>query len=128
MCDQSDGGRRVLVAEDDPQMRETFAIWLDDRDDWQTTEVGDGAEVLARIDDTYDLLVLDRKMPALDGPSVVDGLDATSFDGNVVVVTAFRPDSHLDPDDVTEYLLKPVDKRCYLDTLERGMPDSPGES
>lgn len=121
MSDRRDS-THVVLADDDDAMRETFAIWLRDRGHWQVREASDGVEALDLLDGTVDVLVLDRQMPKLSGPEVVERLDDTHFDGTVVVTSAYEPDDHLDATDVDDYLTKPIDRAEFVDCLERSVP------
>lgn len=109
----------VLLAEDDDAMRETMQRWLTNETQWDVMEASDGTETLNRLDDTVDALVLDRRMPGHSGPEIVDRLDETDFDGTVVVVSAYRADSHLGEDDVANYLTKPIDRETFLAQLRQ---------
>ena len=109
----------ILLAEDDRAFRETLRFWLTDSGYYQIREASNGEQALASVDETVDVLVVDRQMPKLPGAEVVERLDGTSFDGTVIVLSARRPDRQLSRDDVAEYLLKPVDHQLFLDVLER---------
>lgn len=106
----------VLVADDDDAFRETLLLWLADSP-WETRTASSGSEALSKLDDDVDAMVLDRRMPDLSGPEVIDRLDETDFDGPVVVLSAFEPDDHLDDDDAAAYLTKPIDGDALVDTL-----------
>lgn len=109
----------VLLVDDDDDLREMMRLWLRREHDWEVREASTGAEALEQLDDSVDVVVLDRKMPELSGPEVVDRLEGSTFDGNTVVVSAFRPDTHLASDDVADYLVKPVDRQDLVRALER---------
>lgn len=122
----SDGGtstqlskNSVLIADDDAGLRETMKYWLSDR--WTVLEAGDGQEVLETLDDTVDVLVLDRDMPKVSGPEVVDQIDQTSFEGTVIVVSAYEPDTHLDETDVDGYITKPVERDQFVTQLQQSV-------
>ncbi|MFB6078956.1 MAG: response regulator [Halarchaeum sp.] len=124
VADDDDGGGRadpatVLLADDDDDLRETFALWLASGDGWECVEATDGNETLRLLDGDVDVLVLDRRMPGLSGPEVVDRLDETAFAGSVLVVSAYEEDAHLDADDVDGYLTKPIRHQTFVGTLER---------
>ncbi|MFB6198764.1 MAG: response regulator [Halobacteriaceae archaeon] len=110
------GGLTVLIADDDEGLRETVRYWLSEYD-IDLLEASEGHETIERIDDTVDVLLLDRRMPGLSGPEVVDRLDDTSFDGQVLVVSAYEPDRFLNEDDVEGYLTKPIDRDQILNEL-----------
>ena len=110
--------KTVLLADDDDAFRETLVIWLADEAEWSVREAADGVEALAELDESVDVLVLDRRMPELSGPEVVDRLDETAFDGDVVVLSAYEGDDYLNDGDVTTYLTKPIGREEFLEKLE----------
>lgn len=69
---------RILVADDDPHIREVICFALD-KAGMQTDAVGDGATALKRaVDSKPDLIVLDVGMPEMDGLDVCRELRKTS--------------------------------------------------
>lgn len=109
----------VLLADDEKDFRETLRLWLRNEERWDVREATTGEEALETLDDSVDLLVLDRRMPRLSGPEVLERLGEHTFDGNVVVVSAFEPDAHLNADMVAAYLTKPVTREEFLGALDR---------
>ncbi|MGZ0747958.1 response regulator transcription factor [Haloparvum sp. AD34] len=107
----------VLVAEDDEAFRETIGRWSAVRDDWDVRTVPNGRSALEAADETVDVLVLDRRMPGLSGAELVQQLEDTSFDGDVLVVSAYEADDHLSERDVDGYVTKPVSRQAYVDAL-----------
>lgn len=114
---ESASTHRVLVAEDNSGIRELYCLWMADEPRWALREVENGAEALAELDDTYDVLVLDRNMPELTGGAVVARLNETTFDGKVLVVSGDKPDEDLREAQVNGYLTKPVRRETLLKTL-----------
>lgn len=109
----------VLLTDDENDFRETLRLWLTQDGRWTVLEASDGEEALAKLDPGVDVLVLDREMPRLSGPDVVRRLPDHSFDGDVVVVSARRPDPDLNSEMVADYLTKPLGRQQFLETLER---------
>jgi DNA-binding response OmpR family regulator len=61
-----DGGR-VLVVDDDPNIRETVADCLED-EGYRVVTAADGAQGLAAVErERPDVILLDMRMPVLDG-------------------------------------------------------------
>lgn len=79
---------RVLVAEDEPLLAAAIAEWL--RDDAHAVDVVlDGAAALERLDvNEYDVLVLDRDLPAVHGDEVCQRLVESESDTRVLMLTA----------------------------------------
>nr|WP_285664464.1 response regulator transcription factor [Actinorhabdospora filicis] len=67
---------RVVIADDHPVVRQGLRTFLDLHDDITVVgEAGDGAEALAVVAATTpDVLLLDHRMPVLDGPGVLAAL------------------------------------------------------
>lgn len=65
---------RILLVEDDPQLRRSLAATLRE-ENYAVDVAGDGAEGLAKAQDCdYDAIVLDVMLPRLDGWAVLDRL------------------------------------------------------
>ncbi|NHN42407.1 response regulator [Halorubellus sp. JP-L1] len=114
----------VLLTEDDDAFRETERLWLARERHYDTREAADGEEALAALDAAVDVLVLDLHMPKVSGPEVLARLDETTFDGDVVVVSASRLEDHEDGGPlgggaVAAKLDKPVDCEEFVGTLDR---------
>ncbi|WP_423750701.1 response regulator transcription factor [Salinirarus marinus] len=111
----------VVLADDDEDFRETLCLWLMNEDIYETNDVRNGEKAIEKLDETIDILVLDRQMPKLSGSEVVERLDKTSFDGAVIVISANKPDSNLCENDVTDYLTKPIDRATFTDTMRQSI-------
>ena len=111
---------RILVADDEPGLREFVAEALED-DGHAVTQAADGAEAaqeLARAQ--FDLLVTDLRMPRLDGIALLRRARSDQPDLEVIVLTA-----HGSVDSAVEamklgafdYLEKPIDSPRELRML-----------
>jgi two-component system C4-dicarboxylate transport response regulator DctD len=87
---------RVLVAEDDDDLREAVVAWLE-VSGYTVTAVPTGAELLACMHDWLlggapapcDAIVTDVRMPGLNGLNIVEGLLDCGWTGPLVVMSAF---------------------------------------
>jgi DNA-binding response OmpR family regulator len=59
----------VLIAEDEASVAEGYELWLSDRYDIELAT--DGRAALDAVDDTVDVVLLDRMMPKLSGKQVL---------------------------------------------------------
>jgi DNA-binding response OmpR family regulator len=88
-------GRRVLVVEDEPYIRELVSLHLG-LEGLQITEAGDGEEAirLARLQ-PFDLCVLDLMLPRIDGVAVCRAIrrDSANVDTPILMLTARRDES-----------------------------------
>ena len=109
----------VLIAEDDEDLLGTYEVWLAGCDDISVVTALDGESALAAVDGGVDVLVLDRKLPALSGPEVLERLADDRVDLDVVVVSAYKPDGYIREEDVAAYLVKPVGREAFVETIRR---------
>lgn len=77
---------RILIAEDDPDVRCLVALALED-DDHEVKTVVDGVEALRAMNEELpDLLLLDVMMPNVDGYGVLEGMRAAGIKDRVRVM------------------------------------------
>jgi DNA-binding NarL/FixJ family response regulator len=81
---------RILIADDHPIVRDGLKKLLLLEDDFEVVgEAGDGREVLDKVQELDpDVLLLDLRMPNLDGLSALQALQQTNKRTRVIVLTA----------------------------------------
>ncbi len=80
---------RVLIADDEEGVRESLNLILSD--DYELAFAMDGEETLARLgQERFDLLLLDIKMPKLDGLEVLKRLKGSQITTSVLMLTAYQ--------------------------------------
>jgi DNA-binding NtrC family response regulator len=81
--------KKILVAEDEPTLREGIVTAFRDRG-WQVTEAADGAEAMERLEnEVFDVLVTDYKMPHRTGLEVLKRSKMINEGTVAVVMTAY---------------------------------------
>ncbi len=79
----------VLVVDDEPGVRESFHLILDD--DYEVIDVPDGAAALGVLRGTHvDLVLLDIRLPGMDGIEVLERIKATDEGLEIILVTAVK--------------------------------------
>ncbi|MFC7070077.1 response regulator [Halobaculum lipolyticum] len=111
------GRPRVLVAEDEPDVRALYVDRL--ADEYDVVTAADGEEALAVFDDTVDVVLLDRRLPGLHGDDTLDRIRESGVDVRVAAVTALGADLDLVGLPVDAYLEKPVDAAELRETVDR---------
>ena len=80
---------RILVADDEQSMREFLDIMLE-KEGYKVSLASNGEEVVKLIDnDLFDLVLLDIRMPKLDGISALKKIKAIAPETIVVMITAY---------------------------------------
>ncbi|MER7134346.1 response regulator transcription factor [Streptosporangium saharense] len=87
----------VLIADDDPLVRAGLSMMLRGAPDLRVVaEAGDGAEVLPLVArHTPDVVLMDIRMPVMDGLSATEALRGRAGAPEVVVLTTFDADEHV---------------------------------
>ncbi len=118
-----DGDSRVLVAEDDPSMATILSVLLKNAG-YRVTVCGDGPSTLAAAADPPGLVLLNVRMPGLNGIEVCRRLKADPRTRRVpvVFVTAEAPDdlvAQLDGEPYEDILTKPFEADALLALVRR---------
>jgi two-component system, OmpR family, response regulator QseB len=78
---------RLLLMEDDPQLGPIMARVLDEV--YEVTLIADGVEGLAAATEgRFDVMIVDRRLPSMDGISVVEGLRRDGVAIPMLILTA----------------------------------------
>jgi DNA-binding NarL/FixJ family response regulator len=87
----------VLIVDDDPLVRAGLAMMLGGTPEIRVVgEAGDGAEVLPLVDRLApDVVLMDIRMPGVDGLTATEKLRARAAAPEVIVLTTFDADRHV---------------------------------
>jgi DNA-binding NarL/FixJ family response regulator len=88
---------RVLVVDDHPVVRGGLVGWLAAQPDLEVVgEAGDGLEALARVAETMpDVVLMDLRMPRMDGVTATERLAAAHPSVRVLVLTTYDTDADI---------------------------------
>jgi DNA-binding response OmpR family regulator len=106
----------VLIVEDEPDVADTYRLWLET--EYDVRMAADGDEGLDLLDDSVDVVLLDRMMPGLSGDEVLSQIREQSLDCRVAMVTAVEPDFDILEMGFDAYLSKPVKSEQLRRTVE----------
>ena len=102
----------VLVVDDERDVTELYTTWLATSHEVRSAYGGD--EALETVDDSVDVVFLDRQMPGTSGDDVLDAIDERGIDCRIVMVTAVDPDFDIVEMPFDDYLTKPVTREDLL--------------
>jgi DNA-binding response OmpR family regulator len=105
----------VLVVEDEPDLADLYATWLDD--EYRVRVAYGGREALEALDENVSVVLLDRRMPDLSGDEALAEIRSRGFDCRVAMVTAVEPDFDIVAMGFDDYLVKPVSRDALHDTV-----------
>lgn len=114
-------GLRILVADDEPEVRDTFCKILTARGH-EVCAAGDGRDCLRKLSqDVYDLVLLDLIMPELDGAQVLQSI-RSHFPGTDVAILSAQDDESVIQElmklGAIAFLLKPVDPNALIQLVD----------
>ncbi len=88
---------RVLIVDDDALVRTGLSMMLAGADDLQIVgEAGDGSAVAGLVDEhTPDVVLMDIRMPRMDGLEATELLRARGGAPEIIILTTFDADEHV---------------------------------
>jgi DNA-binding NarL/FixJ family response regulator len=113
---------RVLVVDDHPVVRSGLVGMLDIEDDLEIVgEAGDGEEALTRVAELApDVVLMDLRMPRLDGAGATARIVAAHPSVRVLVLTTYDTDGDIVravEAGATGYLLKDTPRQALVDAI-----------
>ena len=85
---------KILVMDDDVEVRESLVISMED-EGFDVSQVGSSEEALAWLDENYaDLVVVDLRLPGMDGPEFIREASKRYADLKYIVYTG-SPEFHI---------------------------------
>ena len=86
--------RRILIVDDDADLRETLAGQLATEPDYEIAEAGTASEANERIREAHvDLVILDVGLPDQDGREAVRHLRQRGFKSPIIILTGHQDDA-----------------------------------
>jgi CheY-like chemotaxis protein len=121
---------RILVVDDDMAVREVIKEVLHEQGH-SCDMAADGGEALEAIRNTrFDLVILDRQMPAMDGIQTLTALrrEPANKDLRVIMCTSANTVDAADEAfrvGANDYIVKPVDLQRLCDKVARNLKPKP---
>ncbi len=110
------GDKTILVVDDDTNIADLYTMWLEP--EYEVRTAYGGEEALEQVDESVELVVLDRRMPEVTGDEVLETIREKGFDCLVVLVTAVDPEFNIVELPFDAYLTKPVLREDLTEMVE----------
>jgi DNA-binding response OmpR family regulator len=107
----------VLVVEDEAHVAAVYRRML--ASDYEVRTATTGEEALAGLDESVDVVLLDRMLPGISGDDVLAAIRARGVDCRVAMVTAVEPDVDVVRMGFDAYVSKPPTRAELRGTIER---------
>ncbi len=119
---------RIVIVDDEPIIRMDLREILESKGYQVVGEAADGFDAV-ELCRTYepDLVLLDIKMPLMDGLSAAQIIHEQGLAGAIVLLTAYSESSYIEgakESGVSGYLVKPVDEKALVPCIELAMARS----
>ena len=119
---------RIVIVDDEPIIRMDLREILESKGYQVVGEAADGFDAV-ELCRTHvpDLVLLDIKMPLMDGLSAAQIIHEQGLAGSIVFLTAYSDSSYIEgakTSGVSGYLVKPVDEKALVPCIELAMARS----
>ncbi|HTP11818.1 MAG TPA: response regulator transcription factor [Anaerolineae bacterium] len=113
---------RILIADDHDVVRDGLRLILESEDDFEVVgEAANGAEAVRLCSELHPQVVLmDLRMPGMDGLTAIKHIRQQQPDGNIVILTTYNEDALMIEglrSGARSYLLKDTKRQVLFDTL-----------
>lgn len=102
------GRPTILVVDDERDLADLYAMWAGE--EYRTMTAYGGEDALEKIDESVDVVLLDRRMPDLTGDEVLERIRETDHEVRVVMITAVDPGLDIIEMEFDKYLTKPISR------------------
>jgi CheY-like chemotaxis protein len=114
-----DERQSVLVVDDDTAVADAYRLLLEEDGNYEVSVANGGPEAMEVVDETFDVILLDRKMPEMPGDEVLRRVRERGYECAVAFVTAAEPFDGDEQLPFDAYLTKPVDKTTLRAAVDR---------
>lgn len=128
---QAEPGKRVLVVDDEPEVREALKRILQ-KEHYEVEAAADGLEARDLVASrSFNLVITDLIMPGMDGLALLTHLRQACPDTRVMIMTAYGGwDSYLDAmnSGAFNYVTKPIKKDELLRLVRNALAPDPDDA
>jgi len=113
---QGETEAKVLVVDDEHPVAKLYKTYLEDH--FEVLIANEGREALTIMDESVDVVLLDRRMPGMNGDEVLRQIRDRSYDCRIVMVTALDPDFDIADMPFDGYVTKPIGEEKMIEIVE----------
>ncbi|MFB6221930.1 MAG: response regulator transcription factor [Halolamina sp.] len=106
----------IQIVEDESKVAELYRLHLRNEHEVRVAETGRAA--LDRLDESVDVLLVDRRMPGLSGDEFVEEVRERGHDCAIALVSAVDPEIDVVDTAFDAYLVKPLSAEALQRTVE----------
>ncbi len=112
--------KKILVIEDDPNIREVLKLALD-FEGYEVVTAQNGKEGIEKLDKnpTAGLILLDLMMPVMNGWEFVDELKSRNQLGNVPIIVVSAYSERAKSIECSDFVLKPLELDSLLQSVKK---------
>jgi two-component system response regulator (stage 0 sporulation protein F) len=113
--------KKIVIVDDDENIRKTFVLLLGKK--YRVSSHKDSEEALAKLRNARpDLVIVDFKLPRLNGLELIKRLRETGFEGEAMLISA-HPDmvkiEDLSRFSISHFFVKPLDLNALNVSIDR---------
>ncbi|TES93954.1 MAG: response regulator [Candidatus Cloacimonadota bacterium] len=116
--------KKILIVDDDPNIRLLFAEILK-MDGFEIATASTGTKALQSVlEDHFNLLILDIKMPGIHGLEILRRLREKGRNLPIIICSAFegmQDDFSIKSYGISDYLVKPVDLKLLSASVKKAL-------
>ncbi|MGB8951292.1 MAG: response regulator [Candidatus Aminicenantales bacterium] len=113
-------GKKIVVIDDDESIRKTFFLILNKK--YRVYLAKDSQEALARFKNgKIDLLIVDLKLPNLNGLEIVSRFRELGYKGEVILISAYSEQVDLEQFSrlaISHFFVKPLDLEALTKSID----------
>ena len=115
---------RILVVDDEPNMLRLLKTILSDQTGYDVVTTNNPLEVSKLLQDRFDLVVSDLKMPLVDGIDLIDIIKKIDSSIPIIIITAYgtlETSEEAVHKGAYDFITKPFRKEAILITIRRAL-------
>ncbi len=107
----------ILVVDDERDVADAYTVQL--QLEYETRTAYGGSDALEKVDESVDVVLLDRRMPDISGDEVLAEIRNQGYECAVIMVTAVDPDFDIVEMPFDDYICKPADRTDLTSAIEK---------